>query len=331
MKNRAHKPAQRIDESIIGRKAQINQFILDNVHDLVAIHKLADLSYEYVNSATLKVLGYTQAELFKQSVLELVHPEDMSRVIQRLKESVPRGDGQDEFRYRKKDGSYVWLEVTGTIISSENEYASLILISRDVTARKQAETALQRQAASQASVLMELNHVNRALGVIRAVTGAAIQAANEEALLHNVCQHIVEVGGYSLAWVGYLQADQQQKVKPVAYAGSNSAYLAKLSIALQDPTRGYGPTGNAIRTGKPVVSQDFKKDASFKPWLKDALRRGFKSSISIPLLIEDKPWGALIAYSSELDRFDSEEEKLLMEIADIMTYAISCLRARTNI
>jgi len=38
--------------------ARFNQFILDNTRDLIAIHNLSDLSYEYVNPDTLKALGY---------------------------------------------------------------------------------------------------------------------------------------------------------------------------------------------------------------------------------------------------------------------------------
>lgn len=53
-------PADRQDQSyneLQHTSTQLNQFILDHTHDLIAIHKLADLSYEYVNPATLKALG----------------------------------------------------------------------------------------------------------------------------------------------------------------------------------------------------------------------------------------------------------------------------------
>ncbi|HZK87121.1 MAG TPA: PAS domain S-box protein, partial [Syntrophomonas sp.] len=97
-----------------------------------------------VNPATLRVLGYSQEELLDKSVLELIHPDDVDRVLSKLKESLSAGEGQDEFRYLKKDGSYIWLEGTGTVVPHEIEEASLIIISRDITARKQAETALQK-------------------------------------------------------------------------------------------------------------------------------------------------------------------------------------------
>ena len=69
----------------------------------------------------------------------------------------------------------------------------------------------------------ELNRIDRALKASSTVTEAIMQAADEGELLQRVCQKTVEVGGYSLAWVGYVRQDQQQKVQPVAYAGTNGA------------------------------------------------------------------------------------------------------------
>jgi len=174
------------------------------------------------------------------------------------------------------------------------------------------------------------NRIDRALKATNAVNMAMLRAENEEELLRIVCQKVVEVGGYCLAWIGYVQADQQQTLQPIAYAGKDNGYLAKLDIALQDPKRGRGPTGTAIRTGQLAVSRDFKKDDTFKPWLKDALRRGFKSSIVLPLMDDNKAFGALSIYSTETDQFDSDEEKLLTEMAGDLTYGIMSLRAHID-
>ena len=105
-------------------------------------------------------------------------------------------------------------------------------------------------------------------------------------------------------------------------------YLSKLNIALQDPKRGQGPTGQAIRTGQPVISRDFKQDETFKPWLKNALRRGFKSSMDIPLMADNKAFGVLSIYSNQTDVFDSEEQKLLLDTANNLAYAIISLNNR---
>lgn len=125
----------------------------------------------------------------------------------------------------------------------------------------------------------EFNRLDRALKALSGVNLVMVQAESEEDLLRNVCRKLVEMTGYSLAWTGYLQGDQQQTVKIVASAGKDDGYLAALNISLQDPIRGNGPTATAIRTGQRVILQDFRKDDTIRPWLTDALQHGFKCGI----------------------------------------------------
>jgi PAS domain S-box-containing protein len=176
----------------------------------------------------------------------------------------------------------------------------------------------------------DFNRIDRSLKAISAVNVAMIQAQNEVDLLQNVCLKIVEEAGYSMVWVGYLQADLQQNVQPVACAGKNDGYLAKLNISLQDSKRGWGPVGTAIRTGQSVVLSDLKKDDFFKPWLKNALRQGFKSMMAIPLTGYNTTLGALNIYSNQIGRFDSDEQQLLIEMANDLGYAIMSMRTRTQ-
>ena len=132
------------DEHVYHKQTErLNQMILDNAHDLIAIHNLTDLSCEYANPSTLKTLGYSNEELLRTNTLELIHPEDLNRVLNTLETKLPEGKGQVDFRYRKKDGTYVWLEATGSILPGEDKTPSIIIFSRDITQRKQAEEALR--------------------------------------------------------------------------------------------------------------------------------------------------------------------------------------------
>ena len=147
--------------------AQLYRLILDNTSDLISIHCLTDLSYEYANPATLNLLGYSADELYQVNALELIHPEDTERVISNIKENLSAGQGREEFRYRKKDGEYVWLEVTGNIFSRVGQDPGVIIIARDITAHKYLDEALQEahdkiKEEAQASTA-ELTRVNRRL------------------------------------------------------------------------------------------------------------------------------------------------------------------------
>jgi len=323
----------------------INHLILENISDLVAIHRLSDLSYEYVNSAALRVLGYTREELFAQSPLELVHPEDMERVFTRMKDNLPHGVSRDKFRYRRKDGTFAWLKVQGTILPGDSQDSSLILICQDISTEKKLEESLLeaynemgriaqhysvsdlgRQSLKWSEMKRQGTPAGNRTEEVLDLALITTEGLNEEHLLNSCCQLIVEKPGFSLAWVGYVLEGPPQKVKPVAYAGLNSGYLAKLNIVLQDPKRGNGPTGQAIRSGQPIVMSNLKAEDSFAPWVKDALRRGFKSSMSIPLQDANGIFGSLNVYSDQVDGFDGEQQQFLVKIGNKLARTLVSLR-----
>jgi PAS domain S-box-containing protein len=70
-------------------------------------------------------------------------------------------------------------------------------------------------------------------------------------------------------------------------------------------------------------------DPAFAPWREDAGRRGYASSLVIPLKDRDKAWGAITIYSREPDAFSEGEVELLKELAGDLEFGIHTLRLRT--
>ena len=64
------------------------------------------------------------------------------------------------------------------------------------------------------------------------------------------------------------------------------------------------------------------------PWRAEALKRGYASSLAIPLLIDSAAFGALTIYAAEPEAFGAEEVTLLTELADDMAFGITTLRTR---
>ncbi len=71
-------------------------------------------------------------------------------------------------------------------------------------------------------------------------------------------------------------------------------------------------------------------DPRLAPWRADALRRGYASSIAIPLVDDGRPFGALSIYSSEIEAFGGEEVRLLTELAGDLGYGIVSLRTQAE-
>lgn len=109
--------------------------ISENARDMISLHSLDDVSYLYVNPATLSTLGYSKEEIIGRPAGDLVHPDDSERVLREFTKSLAKGEGTAEFRYRKKDGTYIWVEATGRMTPDEKGRPVALIISRDITER----------------------------------------------------------------------------------------------------------------------------------------------------------------------------------------------------
>lgn len=100
----------------------------------------------YANPAMAEITGYTVEEfnnLPREDFLNLMHPEDtwiLERYRARLRgEPVP---SRYEGRLVRRDGSIMWIELLATRVMFNNEPAVQLLML-DLTARREAETALR--------------------------------------------------------------------------------------------------------------------------------------------------------------------------------------------
>jgi PAS domain S-box-containing protein len=111
----------------------------------------ADGALLHQSPATEEVLGFTIEERAGGSVFDLVHPEDLPRATAALRQLAERPEFLArqlvELRSQHKDGGWRWLEVSGTNMLSHPAVKGIVLSSRDVTARREAELALARVQA----------------------------------------------------------------------------------------------------------------------------------------------------------------------------------------
>ena len=202
---------------------------------------------------------------------------------------------------------------------------------RVVAARRAAiavaeEALASRREAERAST--ELRRLNRTLKALSGSSQAMMRATDEAGYLQEVCSILQRDCGYAMIWIGYARQDERRTVGLVAQAGFDDGYLEKLELTWADSERGRGPTGTAIRTRQPAGCRNMLTDPNFAPWRDEAVRRGYASSLAVPLVAEAQTLGAVTIYSREPDPFPVDEVKLLTELADDMTYGIISLRLR---
>ena len=194
----------------------------------------------------------------------------------------------------------------------------------------QRTTELEEDIRERQRAEVTLGRVNRALHTLNRCNQALVRAVDEQELLREVCEVIVEVGGYRLAWVGYAEHDELKSVRVVGQFGAGKGYLDLARVSWADTERGRGPAGSAIRTGDACLTRNVATDPAFSPWREAAIRHGFASVIGLPLKSGVQTLGALTIYARETDAFDAEEADHLKELASNLVFGVVALRTRAQ-
>ncbi len=174
----------------------------------------------------------------------------------------------------------------------------------------------------------ELEKLNRISAAHSRSDQALMRSENEADYLQEVCRIVVEDCGHAMVWIGMAEDDEGKTVRPVASAGFEEGYLRNLRVTWADTDRGRGPTGTAIRTGQPAGCEDMTTDPKFAPWREEAVRRGYASSLALPLLAGGRVLGAITVYARQPKAFSLEEVELMSDLADDLAYGITALRLR---
>ncbi|HEV2309704.1 MAG TPA: PAS domain-containing protein, partial [Acidimicrobiia bacterium] len=100
-----------------------------------------------VDEATQQILGWTPEEIVGQRSLDLIHPDDQETAIRSwMAMLAARATGpRVRMRHRRRDGSWVWLEVTNHNLLDDPEHGTVVADMIDVTDEVAALEALRRR------------------------------------------------------------------------------------------------------------------------------------------------------------------------------------------
>ncbi|MBM6616290.1 PAS domain S-box protein [Bacillus suaedaesalsae] len=114
---------------------------------IVSIYMIQDSKYVFVNQKLVELSGYEKEELIGMDAIELIHPDDRSYVLKKMKKRLYK-DGanfRDEYRAMKKDRSTVYIEVHGARALYKGKPAIIGTVI-DITERKKNEETIKFMA-----------------------------------------------------------------------------------------------------------------------------------------------------------------------------------------
>ncbi len=261
------------------------------------------------------ILGYQPDEipLLIEAWEKLTHPDDLLRVKSMLaaavKGAVPVLDV--EYRTRAKSGEWRWIRTVGRVVERDAAGRALRLTGThgDITERK-----LQEE---------KIAGLSRIHAVLSGINSAIVRVRDRQELLDEACRIAVEHGKFEMAWIGKFDAETLEVV-PVASAGlDENDPLRMIRLVIRgDTPEGQGVLARAIRERRPIYDNDITADTTGGERRQEALRRGYRSVITLPLVADDVVVGNFSLLVKEPNFFDEGEVKLLTELAGDISFAL---------
>ena len=127
-------------EALRESEERLRTVLVQYASDMITVLE-PDGTVRYQSPAITDTLGYLPEEVVGQSFYDYVHPEDVGRVDERIIKLLdnPGAGSPVVVRARHADGSWRYLEGIGNNLLDNPGVGGLVINSRDVTERKEAE------------------------------------------------------------------------------------------------------------------------------------------------------------------------------------------------
>jgi diguanylate cyclase (GGDEF)-like protein/PAS domain S-box-containing protein len=274
----------------------------------------------YINRAGRRMCGYSESSSWLPDHVRENYPKWVEELMQ--EEGVPHalmhGSWSGEAAILGQDGQEIpVLQVVIAHKGPDGSLAYFSTIGHDIADRKADEARIAR--------------LNQIYSVLSGINTTIVRVREEAELFSEACRIAVEHGGFICAWIGKLDADGKH-VTPVAQAGRDDGYLAKINLSSHKDSDGNCLlVSQALVDAKPVICNDIDTDERMAATRNEAWNRGYRAAVVLPLILESKPVGVFVLYAPQPGVFDDEEMRLLNEIAGDISFAIDNLKKEAKL
>jgi two-component system, cell cycle sensor histidine kinase and response regulator CckA len=137
--------------AVLRRSEERFSYLIQNLSDVITVVAV-DGTMLYHSPSLTRVTGYQPSELLGQSLRDFVHPDDAGSVQSALERLTvaPGTATPPEFRFRHRDGHWIWLEAVGNNLLNDAAVGGIVVTSRDVTGRRVLEEQVRQSQKMEA-------------------------------------------------------------------------------------------------------------------------------------------------------------------------------------
>jgi diguanylate cyclase (GGDEF)-like protein/PAS domain S-box-containing protein len=266
-------------------------------------------TYTFCSPAVEVILGYKPEQLIGKSCLDIVVPSTRQGLADLLSRGVVDKRGwRDLVLHLKHSISGIrWLDHNALpLLDAHGTVIGYRGVARDITQRRLQQERIARLSRIQA--------------LLSGINSTIVRVRDRRELLREVCRIAVQQGGFKMAWIGLVEPGAL-KVTPLVFEGFDQGYLAEVGIELAQLSDDPSAVGRALKLKKMVVINDIEADEALG-FKREALARGFRSQMAMPLIVGDAVMGVVVLFSAEPGFFDYEELKLLKDLAGDISFAL---------
>jgi len=173
-----------------------------------------------------------------------------------------------------------------------------------------------------------LAELRRQYRVLSASNRTLIHSVSEHEFLKDVCQALVNIGGYQFAWIGCFGAHPDIDPLPTASAAWGNGALDPSQLGGKHALGDQTPALRAMCERAPQIVHAIEDWRWSTAWRAQARQGGHTAALAMPLLTDDQCLGVLEVYTDRFENFEMSEVALLNEIAADLAFGVVTMRTR---
>lgn len=158
--------------------------------------------------------------------------------------------------------------------------------------------------------------MSRAVELLLASNRAFLLSKTAKDICQKLCNILVKEGGYSGAWLGLIDQNNNATLKIMGISGKAEFFLKKEPVSLTGSLGERYPSSVVMSTQKPVVINDVDNINSYPEWRLEAEKNNCCSSVTIPVMEGKKIIGILEIFSAKENSFNDGDLKILNGLAN---------------